>query len=158
KSNPQRQVLDERTGSGNAHAEQPSDDDFGNRQHDHGGKRKGSDAVFDRRENPTHFAGCCLRWASRAFRARSNMSFGTISPRIVAAGPSSPLREAAPAASVRVGPRRCISAIAAASVFGTSASRRFWTAAASARIFERSAGEIAFHAFFVTTVAPTTGA
>ena len=49
-------------------------------------------------------------------------------------------------------------ATAAASCFGTSSCSRFWTPAAAASSFGRSASGIAFHAFFVMTVAPTTGA
>ena len=75
KADPQREVLHERPGPGNADAEGAADDDFGKREHDHRGQRQGGDGVFDERENRDHLAagaacaGCCLRYASRALSA-----------------------------------------------------------------------------------------
>ena len=63
-ADPQGEVLNERTGAGDADAEQPAHDDFEQRQRDHRGERQGGDPVLDRREQPDHFAvpvRCCLR-------------------------------------------------------------------------------------------------
>jgi len=63
-ADPQGEMLDEGTGAGDAHAEQPAHDDFEQRQRDHRGERQGGDPVLDRREQPDHFAvpvRCCVR-------------------------------------------------------------------------------------------------
>ena len=63
-ADPECEVLNERTGAGDADAEQPAHGDFEQRQRDHRGERQGGDPVLDRREQPDHFAGpvrCCLR-------------------------------------------------------------------------------------------------
>src|SRR5712692_7079149 len=153
-------MLNERPGRGHADAEQPPDDDFENREDQHRQDGGCGGGILDRRERADHLVrapgDCCFLNSSRALVARSKISAGTISPRIVLASASASARHSGPLAFVMVRPRLAISAIAAWSCFGTSTCSRFSTAAADASSFARSFSGILFHAFVVITLPPTT--
>src|SRR5437773_565040 len=161
KADPEREVLNDRTGTGDAAAERLPHHDLAERQQDHHQQRERRDEVLEPDERALHLAAAgflFLRNSSRAFDARSKMSGGTCSPRIVFARLSNCLRHSGSVGCVTVNPALVIAVTASASSFGTSACRRFSTPSAAATSLALSASGIAFHAFTVITPAPTIGA
>src|SRR4029077_7342392 len=124
--------------------------DLAERQHDHHQQRERRDEVLEPDERAFHLARAGFLFLlnlSLAFDARSKMSGGTCSPRIVFARLSNCLRHSGSVGFVTVSPALVIAVTASASSFGTASWRRFSTPSAAATRCGLSASGIAFHAF-----------
>src|SRR4051794_9033963 len=117
-------MLHDRSRGRYAHAEGVAHDNLEEREGHHDRQGDAGDRILERGERSDHRAGpgwvFCFLNVSRALRARSKMSPGTISPRIVAASTSPSWRHSGPLAFVTVRPCCCISITAKASCLGTS--------------------------------------
>src|SRR3989442_2474445 len=121
-ADPEREVLNDRAGPGNAAAEEPARDDLAERQNDHHQQRTRRDHVLEPDERALHLdvAGFLfLRYWARALGARSKMSGGTCTPRLVLARLSRLARQSGTLGLVTVKPALTIS--------GTAVSSCVWT-------------------------------
>ena len=105
KTDPEREMLNDRTRSRNADAEDTAEHDFKKGENGHRQQGEAGEAVFKSVERP-HLAAADLRClnASRSFKARSKMSAGTICPRIVLARIAASCCHSGPVAFVTFSP------------------------------------------------------